>query len=185
MLTKYAKRYVTEQDVKKALKIESFRNISKDKIMEFASMIPYMDKELAIAIINQFPNYADFIKVTISSYMQTCDKILVNNRESQVAVIHGYQTILDSLAKRMENGCETEQERQAITIDMISVADKINEVDLQNKKFLERMEDKLLFAMVCAIAAAGAAIGIHSSFGGGSSLPQVADNDDKDKQQKT
>lgn len=46
------KRYVTEEAVKRALKIDSFRNISKDKVMQFASMIPYMDKDVAIAIIN-------------------------------------------------------------------------------------------------------------------------------------
>ena len=49
------KRYVSEDAVKRALKIDSFRNLSKDKVMQFASMIPYMDKEVAIAIINQFP----------------------------------------------------------------------------------------------------------------------------------
>lgn len=48
-------KYVSEDAVKRALKIDSFRNLSKDKIMQFASMIPYMDKEVAIAIINQFP----------------------------------------------------------------------------------------------------------------------------------
>lgn len=39
----------------KALAIEDFRNISKDKIMEFVSAIPNMDKEVAIKIIEQFP----------------------------------------------------------------------------------------------------------------------------------
>ena len=46
---------VSEDQVKKALHIDSFRNLSKDKIMEFASLIPHMDKDVAIAIINQFP----------------------------------------------------------------------------------------------------------------------------------
>ncbi len=49
------RRYVSEESVKKALKLDSFRNLSKEKVMQFASMIPYMDKEVAIAIINQFP----------------------------------------------------------------------------------------------------------------------------------
>ncbi len=66
MSRKLPKRYVSENAVKRALKIDSFRNLSKDKIMQFASMIPYMDKEVAIAIINQFPIYADFGKTAIS-----------------------------------------------------------------------------------------------------------------------
>lgn len=105
---KLPKRYVSEDAVKRALKIDSFRNLSKDKIMQFASMIPYMDKEVAIAIINQFLKFADFGKIAISSYMQICDNILKDNKENQAAVIHGYQTILDALAKRMEIESTTE-----------------------------------------------------------------------------
>ena len=46
MSKKLPKRYVSEDAVKRTLKIDSFRNLSKDKIMQFASMIPYMDKEV-------------------------------------------------------------------------------------------------------------------------------------------
>ena len=76
MSKKLPRRYVSENAVKRALKIDSFRNLSKDKIMQFASMIPYMDKEVAIAIINQFPIFADFGKTAISGYIQMCDNIL-------------------------------------------------------------------------------------------------------------
>ena len=174
------KRYVSEASVKKALKIDSFRNLSKDKIMQFASMIPYMDKDVAIAVINQFPVYADFAKTAISSYTQMCDNILAKNNESQAAVIHGYQTILDALSKRMDTSCETEEDRRAITEDMISVADKIAQADLQNKKFLDKMGTKVVWGLAIAVAAVGAAIGINSSFGNKGDLPQLADNDKDD-----
>ena len=51
MEKKIRKRYHSEEAVKKALKIESFRNLTKDKVMEFTSMIPYMEKEVALEII--------------------------------------------------------------------------------------------------------------------------------------
>ena len=59
--------------------------------------------------------------------------ILKDNKENQAAVIHGYQTILDALAKRMEIESTTEEDRKAITEDMITVEDKIALADLQNK----------------------------------------------------
>lgn len=172
------KRYVSEDAVKRALKIDSFRNMSKDKIMQFASMIPYMDKDVAIAIINQFPVFADFGKTVISHYMQVCDNILEKNKESHMAVIHGYQTILDALSKRMSAENITEEERKSITEDMVSVADKIAEADLQNKKFLDRMGTKVLLGVLSIFAIVGAGIGINSAFGGGGELPQIADSDD-------
>ena len=105
------KRYVSEDAVKHALKIDSFRNLSKDKVMQFASMIPYMDKEVALAIINQFPVYADFGKAAIEQYTQTCTSILEKNKESQDAVINGYQTILNALSKRLEKEDISEEKR--------------------------------------------------------------------------
>lgn len=45
-----AQNLVSEEQVKEALQINKFCEISKDKIMEFVSLIPNMDKEVAIAI---------------------------------------------------------------------------------------------------------------------------------------
>ncbi|MDD6036699.1 MAG: hypothetical protein PUC30_11010 [Lachnospiraceae bacterium] len=147
--------------------------------MEFASMIPYMDKDVTIAIINQFPVYADFGKVTIEQYTQACSNILEKNRESQMTVINGYQTILDALAKRIEKENISEIERKSITEDMIAVADKIAEADIQNKNFLERMGSKLLWAVGIVFVAIGAGIEIHSAFGDVDSLPQVSGDEEE------
>ena len=62
MEKKIRKRYHSEEAVKKALKIESFRNLTKDKVMEFTFMIPYMEKEVALEIIKQFPVYVEFVE---------------------------------------------------------------------------------------------------------------------------
>lgn len=174
------KRYVSEDAVKRALKIDSFRNLSKDKVMKFASMIPYMDKEVAIAIINQFPVYADFGKIALERYTEVCNSILEKNKESQASVVKGYQTILDALAKRMEKEEISDQERQSITVDMISVADKIAEADLNNKKFLDKMSGKILIFMGVAVAAVGAGIGINSAYRNNSSLPELQDDEDEE-----
>lgn len=174
------KRYVTEDAVKRALKIDSFRNLSKDKVMQFASMIPYMDKDVAIAIIGQFPRFADFGQAIVSSYMQTCDNILQSNKESQAAVIRGYQTILDALSKKLEAENIDTSERKAITEDMIAVADKIALADIQNKKFLDRMSTRALWLFAGITAAIAAGIGIHSAIGGNEQIPQIDDDDKSD-----
>lgn len=173
-------KYRSEAAVKKALKIDSFRNLSKDKIMQFASMIPYMDKEVALAVINQFPTFADFGKTAISAYMQACDGLLAKNNESQQAVIKGYQTILDALAKRIEKEDISADERKSITEDMVAVADKIAIADLQNKKFLEKIGTKVFWGITIVVAAVAAGIGINATLNGGDDLPELADNDQND-----
>ena len=89
---------VSEEQVKKALQIDSFRNLSKDKIMEFASLIPHMDKDVAIAIINQFPVYVESSRNIIEQYNTMCDKVLQNNDDSRKDAVMAYKTILDDLS---------------------------------------------------------------------------------------
>ena len=170
-------RYFSEEEVKRALRIDSFRNLSKKKIMKFASMIPYMDKEVAKSIINQFPVFADFGRIAIADYMKICDNILEKNSDSMLFVIQGYQTILTSLSKRMEVEEVSEDERQSITDDMIKVADRIKEADLENKRFLERNFEKAGLFLLGMVAIIGGAIGLKSQFGNGGKLPQVEDDD--------
>ena len=175
----YPRRYVNENAVKKALKIDSFRNLSKEKVMQFASMIPYMDKEVAMKVIDQFPVYADFGKAAIEQYAKICDNILEKNKESQAAVIHGYQTILDVLAKKMDKENLTEEERKSITEDMITVADKIAEADLNNKKFLEKMGHLALCGIGAAVVGLAAVLGVNANIGGGD-IPELQDSDNND-----
>lgn len=170
------KKFITEEEVKHALKIDSFRNLSKDKIMQFASMIPYMDKEVAISVINQFPTFVEFGKSAIGCYLEMCDNILSYNKESQTAAIMGFQTILDSLSRRMDKPDLCEEERKAITDDMISVAEKIAEIDIQNKRFLNRIHKRTIWAMLAVGALIGAGIGISSYIGNsGNDLPNLDD----------
>lgn len=175
----YARRYINENAVKKALKIDSFRNLSKEKVMQFASMIPYMDKEVALKIIEQFPVYADFGRAAIEQYTKACDNILEKNEENQIAVIHGYQTILDVLAKKIEKEDLSEEERKAITEDMITVADKIAEADLNNKKFLEKMGHLALWGFGVAIVGLAAVLGVNANIDG-SDMPELEDNSNDD-----
>ena len=175
----YPRRYVNESAVKKALKIDSFRNLSKEKVMQFASMIPYMDKEVALKVIEQFPVYADFGRAAIEQYTKTCDSILEKNKENQMAVVHGYQTILDALAKKIEKEDLSEEDRKAITEDMITVADKIAEADLNNKKFLEKMGHLTLLGFGAALVCLTAVLGVNANIGGGD-MPELEDNSNDD-----
>lgn len=76
----------------------------------------------------------------------------------------------------------SEEERKLITNDMITVADKIAEVNIQNKKFLERMGTKVVLGILGVVAIIGAAIGVNSAFGGGNDLSQLEEDDEDDEE---
>lgn len=181
MLPKKALRikFRSEEAVKKALKIKTFRNLTKDKIMQFASMIPYMDKEVAMAIIDQFPEFVGFAEVAIETYRMCCQNILEQNANSSAAVITGYQTILDGLSKRLQMESITEQERKSITEDMMACAKEIAIQDEKNKKFLLEMTGKIGLGVLALAGIVGSAIGFISQLGGNGELPQLEDGDTK------
>jgi len=126
----------TENEVKKALAIDSFRNMSKDKIMEFVSAIPNMDKDVAIKIIGQFPAYTGFAPTMLAQLNTTCDNAMKENGESQKEVIEAYKKILDDLGERYKKDTITSEERAEIIEQMISIADRISVKDTENKDFL-------------------------------------------------
>lgn len=175
---------VSEEQVKNALKIDSFRNLSKDKIMEFVSLIPQMDREVAISIINQFPEYVDLATQMVDQLNVLCDRAMASNDNSQVASIESYKQILNELGKMLEDGKLTFEEKQQITDKMILVADKIAAKDTENKKWLDGVMKFKGAVVVFALALGAAILGVNIK---GHQIPQL-DDDDKgndDKSQKS
>ena len=116
MEKKIRKRYHSEEAVKKALKIESFRNLTKDKVMEFTSMIPYMEKEVALEIIKQFPVYVEFVESAIENYTQLCKTILETNKEEYEQAVHAHQYVLETFANQLEQENLTEERCQEYNV---------------------------------------------------------------------
>ena len=127
---------VTEDQVKKALQIDSFRNLSKDKIMEFASLIPQMDKDVAIEIINQFPAYAETSRNMIEQFNVMCDNVLKSNNDSRKDAVLAYKKVLDELSVLLKQEGITREEQEKITDKMVLVADKLNDIHKENREFL-------------------------------------------------
>ena len=132
-------KMITEQQVKDALQIDSFRNLSKEKIMEFASLIPNMDKDVAISIINQFPAYAESSRKMLEQFKNVCDAALENNQDSQKDEILSYRKILDDLGGVLKKEELTPEERNRITEQMLEVADRISAKDTENKQFIDNL----------------------------------------------
>ncbi len=131
-----AKTLISEESVKKALNIESFRNLSKEKIVEFISLIPNMDKDVAISIINQFPAYAEMAGNMIAQLNTMCDSAIKEAGKSQKESIESYKLILSELGNLLQKDNISAEERALITDKMILIADRISAKDSEYKEFL-------------------------------------------------
>ena len=175
MEKKIRKRYHSEEAVKKALKIDSFRNLTKDKVMEFTSMIPYMEKEVAIEIIKQFPVYVEFAKSVIENYTQLCKTILEINKEEYEQAVRAHQYVLEIFAKQLEKENLTIEERDAFSNKMIEEAEKITELYLQQQKFHERVLKTIGGVVTLVLGVTVTVLGLKV-IGSDDDLPQLDDD---------
>ena len=142
--------------------IVDFRTITKDKIMQFVSLMPKLDKELAIKIIEQFPSYATMATSMVTNLIDMCNNALSNSKITEKEAIEAYKYVLETIRMELEDGEVTPEEKEKYNNQMIEVADKISEIDVRNKKWLENIV-KYGTSAVCITLAVGAAIlGVNS-----------------------
>ena len=166
-----SKHYFSEEQVKDALQINSFREISKAKLMEFVSLIPNMDKDVALAIIGQFPAYSDCAKVMVGELKSMCSNVLTDNSDSRGAYVAAYNGILDSLQKELNRENLSAEDRAYITEKMILVADKLAVKDTENKQFLAGLFKYGTCFMGVVLVVGGTILGVNIK---GTKLPSLA-----------
>lgn len=156
-----SKTFVSVEEVKNALKIDSFRNLSKDKIMEFVTLIPNMDKEVAIKIIEQYPAFAKLSESMVAQLNKMCDTALEKNEESQRMTIQAYKQILDELSNQLHMEDISKEEREKITKQMIEIAYKISVKDTENKAFIDKMVKYSTGFAIGALVLGAAILGVN------------------------
>lgn len=154
---KKKKNYISEEEVKKALDITDFRSLSKEKVMEFVSIIPKVDKEVAMSIINQFPNYADMAKDMVGGMLHLCEEALQDSKLGRKEVVESYKVVLETLKEELNKGDLNPEDRKRITDDMIAVAEKIDVVNDKHNNFIKDMV-KNVGGTILGVAVLGIAI---------------------------
>ena len=125
------KRTLSEQKVLKQLKIDNFRQLSKDTVMKFASSINQMDPEVAKKALEQFPEFATVVKEAITGYKEAAidavSKANEDHKELISMIKSEYQILLEMLSD------------DNLTVDeKLKILDRIDE--LQNKVSKENKE---------------------------------------------
>ncbi len=156
-----SERLLSADQVKKYLNITDFRSLSKDKLIEFVSAIPYMDKDVAIKIIEQFPEFSNYAQILVSHYNNVCDSILKENGNSVQAVMDGYKQTLDTLNVLATAETTSGEDRRFFAEKMIEVADRMTAFDAGNKNFLAGIAKYATWALgICILFGAGI-LGVH------------------------
>lgn len=155
------KNLLSPEAVLEKIGAESFRNVSKDKLIAFVSALPEMDKETAIKCIEQFPEFRNYANEIVGQLKDVSVELLKTQKESQERTILGYQKVLDSLSKRLEEAQLSSQDEHYIIEKMIEVADKMAELQRGNEDFLKHIAQLVASVAGGALAIGGAILGVR------------------------
>lgn len=147
---------LTELEVKNKLGIDDFRHIKKDKLIEFVSTIPNMEKEVAIKCIEQFPNFKEYANTIVDHFYGLCDSAIKEDKKEDVIE---YQRMLDSLHMLLEKPNISEDERRFIIETMVNVGEHLENAVEKHNKFKENIIKIASVVGLCAIAIGSALLG--------------------------
>lgn len=142
----------SEVEIKSALGIESWRNLSKDKFIGFLERLPEVDPEVALKLIDQIPDITMLARGVLDDAEKAYDAALTSNARGQEMV---HQVHLERLAiLKAELGKDlTLEERMRVLDDIREVNSNALSKDSENKRFIsEQLEKKLAAAGLAAAA---------------------------------
>lgn len=130
---------LSEQKVLKKLGISDFRHMTKEKVVEFASLLHEMDPEVAKAAISQFPQYVQMTSEIVKTFQSTVDGIISSNQKNMQSFCDTCNSIISSMQEQLKKENLSETERNSLNDNMIKVAQMLSDKDSENKKHHETM----------------------------------------------
>lgn len=157
----------SEEDVKKALNIDSWRNLSKDKLLAFVAEMPHMDHEVALKVIEQFPDFKSLVGETLSSFEQRYESAQKFSWKSQKKVHDAFKFYRETLNRELERENLSVEERFSILEMLRQAVAMESEKDSEHKAFTIKLVTIAATVGVAAIGTAIAALGGKAGFGSG------------------
>ncbi len=125
-----------ELQVLNYLGIDNFRQLTKDHAIKILSDLKDMDPELAKAVIAQFPEYAGVLKTVATEWTNAYNKSLESNDKSQESVVEIRKQVISRIQVELDNPDLSFDEKKELLAKMSQEADKVQEADKENKKFI-------------------------------------------------
>ena len=132
-------RTLSEEKVLKQLDIPDFRHLTKEKVIEFASMLPRMDPETARKALEQFPDFAATSLSVMGEYKEILENALAVSKEGTQMCYDMYNEVMSALTKMLDEDNLSFDERVYILEQMKEIADKVDQKDTEGKNMIMKV----------------------------------------------
>ncbi|MFF4345595.1 hypothetical protein ACFY00_37520 [Kitasatospora sp. NPDC001540] len=125
-----------DEAVKRKLGLQTWRNLSKDKVLKFAAAMPEMATEARIKLIEQFPTFKDLGKANIEAVKEAHESTVAANENSQNHFYQAAQDQRDALRADLGRDDLDWAQREALHDRLDQNVRQVYEKDSENKQFL-------------------------------------------------
>lgn len=145
-------RYSSEVELKDALGIESWRNLSKGTFLKFLEKMPETDPEVALKLIGQIPEITTLARTALDDASRAHEATLASNERGQEMVHQFHMEHLAILRAELDRDL-TDEQRLRVWDQIREVNVSVLQSNTEHKRFLSEQLDKRLAAAAAASAA--------------------------------
>lgn len=153
-------RYISEKALLRQLDIPDFRHMTKEKVRIFASSLPYMDRDVALKALEQFPDFAKLANELVSNLSEMAQTAFSQNASSTQALQQSCNDTLAYCRERLSQPDIPQEERIRLERMMLDVIDMMRQIDADNKRFLSNLLTGATALFLGLAAFAGTALGV-------------------------
>jgi len=161
---------ISDKEALEILAIPSWRNLSRDKFMNFLALLPDLDKETQLRAIEQMPSISNFILETNAKIIEASKNVTEKNKEATDILINSLNEMQMCFQEQLKREDLSYEDRMLFCEKLIDLAKIYVELDKTNKGFLEKH-----FGIIVSTAILGLGIiaWIVGGRGGSLKLPKL------------
>lgn len=153
------KKYKTVSQVQKALDIKDWRNLSKDKVVKFAAMMPDIDNEVRIKIIEKFPDFSKLVVQVLGDMKETMSETMDHNSNDYHMALNIISDSQKIISNQLDRDDISEELRIKLLDYLMELTKLIPAMDKENKKFFDNINKDTLKGVGLGLLAGFLAIG--------------------------
>lgn len=158
-------KFETEEDLKRSMGIDSWRNLSKDKFLTFVSDLPNMSKEVAVKVVEQFPDFKGLVLDSLNRVQEQATLSVNANWKSQKKVHKAFAEYRAVLTRELDRDNLTSEDRVSILQLFKKAVDDESLKDTEHKAFVHRTLAVVGTVALVVVAAGAAALGVKGKPG--------------------
>lgn len=172
-------RLLTEEQVKKKLGIKDFRSMKKKDIVNFVSAIPDMEPEVAMKVIEQFPEVRKMMVESLRDYRGAVEKSMELDSAESAEVFNSFDMVIEVLSRQLDRDDISPEERTLLINKLAELPIQKGAVRKDGQKF--KLDNLKIYAGVFIGAIVGAAVMLGAK--GNIPIPSFGGSDDEDEEE--